>query len=69
MKTPVTRPELSSWDALNAALMKTDEQTCLDLLEQELAGRRRTMFALRIHSRINKLRADRERAELREKLR
>ena len=67
-KKPITDPALASWDALNAAVMQMDEKQAQALLKKELAGRKRTMFVKRIHSRINKLRADRERAELEEKL-
>jgi hypothetical protein len=34
-------------------------------LERERAGKRRLQFMLRIHSRLNKARADRERCEIR----
>lgn len=63
-KKPATRPELESWEALNKAIMQMDEADAKVLLKHELAGRKRGQFVKRIHSRINKLRADRERQEL-----
>lgn len=64
MKKPVTIPALQSWLALNDALREADEATCEGLLKEELKGRKRKQFIKRIHSRLNKVRADRERAEL-----
>lgn len=64
MKKPVTNPVLKSWLALNDFLRGVDEATCEVLLKEELKGRRRKQFLKRIHSRLNKVRADRERAEL-----
>ena len=64
LKKPVTNPMLRTWPALNEALRLADEQLCQQLLKEELKGRRRKMFVKRIHSRLNKARADRERAEL-----
>lgn len=64
MKKPVTNPTLQSWLALNDALREADEPTCQGLLAEELKGRKRKQFIKRIHSRLNKVRADRERAEL-----
>ena len=56
---------LNSWEGLNETIMKLGEPECHSLLNAERTGRRRVGFLLRIHSRINKLRADRERTELR----
>lgn len=64
MKKPVKHQALVSWVALNNAIRDADEQTCRELLKLEQAGRKRKMFLLRIHSRLNKVRADRERVEL-----
>lgn len=64
MKKPVTNPALQSWLALNDALREADEATCETFLKEELKGRKRKQFIKRIHSRLNKVRADRERAEL-----
>jgi acyl-coenzyme A thioesterase PaaI-like protein len=38
-------------------------------MREELAGRRRKAFLLRIHARVNRLRAARERDELRARAR
>lgn len=64
MKKPVTNPALQSWLALNDLLREADEATCESLLKEELKGRKRKQFIKRIHSRLNKVRADRERLEL-----
>lgn len=64
MKILVSNPTLRSWLALNAALRNADEKVCRDLLQEELKGRNRKMFIKRIHSRLNKARADHERLEL-----
>lgn len=63
-KKPVNNPALRSWLALNDALREAGESVCKALLKEELEGRRRKCFIKRIHSRLNKVRADRERAEL-----
>lgn len=56
--------EFKSWDNLNEVLMSSNEDHCIKLLDIERKGRARPTFIRRIHSRINKLRADRERKEL-----
>ena len=53
-----------SWIALNDALKEADELECQELIKEEKKGRRRKQFIKRIHSRLNKARADRERVEL-----
>lgn len=60
----------SSWDELNKSIVLVDsEETCRKLLEAELdLVKPRGMFVLRIHSRLNRLRAARERIELMAKL-
>lgn len=63
-KKEVSSPCLQTWIGLNDALRTADEDQCQKLLDEELAGRRRKQFLLRIHSRLNKVRADRERGEL-----
>jgi hypothetical protein len=56
---------LTSWTALNEHVMSTEDESALaKLLDAEKKGRKRRMFIKRIHSRINKLRAARERIEL-----
>lgn len=59
VKTP------NDWVGLNSVVMKWNEEMCVTLLKAESEGKRRIGFLLRIHSRLNKLRAHRERAELR----
>lgn len=68
MATSSSLPELATWIELNAALMAGDLALAERLLKAEKAGKKRKMFLLRIHSRINKLRADAERAKLLEGL-
>lgn len=68
MKKPITNPTLTSWIALNQVIRKADEALCQKLLKEELSGRSRKIFVKRIHSRLNKVRADRERKELEAKL-
>jgi hypothetical protein len=46
------------------AIREADELTCRRLLEQELSGRKRSQFIKRIHGRLNRVRAMRERLEL-----
>ena len=68
-KSTITNPALTSWDNLNEFVMETDDESVLQkLLKEELQGRKRAQFVKRIHSRINKLRADRERSELEEQI-
>lgn len=57
-------PELKTWVGLNEALMGGDLALAERLLTAEKKGKARKQFLLRIHSRINKLRAEGERAEL-----
>lgn len=63
-KIPVTEPILRTWIRLNDYVRKASEVECEELLKVERAGRRRKMFILRIHSRLNRLRRERERKEL-----
>ena len=56
--------ELATWIGLNEALMAGDLELAERLLKEEQKGKKRKQFMLRIHSRINKLRADAERAKL-----
>lgn len=55
---------LRSWKDLNNAMRLADEAVCQRLIEQEKAGKNRSNFILRIHSRINKVRRERERREI-----
>ena len=64
MKKPMMNPSPQSWLALNDVLRNADESVCQALMKEELKGRKRKQFIKRIHSRLNKVRADRERMEL-----
>ena len=55
---------LGSWSMLNEYLRDATEQQCEVLMKEEKRGQRRTQYVLRIHARYNKLRGQRERAEL-----
>ena len=55
---------LSTWDLLNEVVRVADEATCRRLLKAEMAGKRRQQFVLRIHSRLNRMRAAKERQDL-----
>ncbi|CAB4142693.1 hypothetical protein UFOVP1414_36 [uncultured Caudovirales phage] len=55
---------LNSWISLNKAMRSADEDFCNALLKMEMGGKRRKQFMLRIHSRLNKMRKERERKEL-----
>lgn len=63
-KKAITNPALETWISLNDALRNADEKLCQQLLKAEQAGRARKQFIKRIHSRLNKARADKEREEL-----
>lgn len=60
-------PALKTWIALNDKLRTANEETCEQLLQEELEGRQRKQFIRRIHSRLNRVRAERERKELKVK--
>lgn len=65
MKTKDLQPPgLKTWVGLNEALMGGDLALAERLLAAEKKGKARKQFLLRIHSRINKLRADAEREAL-----
>ncbi len=56
------------WKTLNDFLRTCDEKGALKRLAEEKKTHKRETFMLRIHSRLNKLRADRERNELQKKV-
>lgn len=58
------RKELLTWRGLNEALMVCDEAEANRLLKAAIKAGAATRLLLRIHSRINRLRAKRERSEL-----
>lgn len=60
---------LVSWWTLNAAIMDLSEQDCEQLLQAEKDGQARERFMLRIRSRLNRLRTDREKTEIHEEAR
>lgn len=63
-KVPKVDP-LGTWVDLNAYLKTCgDVDELQQLLDRELTTAKRPTFAHRIHSRINKLRADAERARI-----
>lgn len=55
---------IKDWAALNARLAGATEEDCLKLLKCEKGGNKRRSWLVRIHHKLNKLRALRERAEL-----
>ena len=55
---------LKAWGALNDVLRDADETLCEELLCAELEGAGRKQFMLRIHSRLNRMRAGAERIKL-----
>lgn len=55
---------LRTWAGLNAHLADAGEAECRRLLKLELKGAMRTVVALRIHSRMNLVRAQTERADI-----
>lgn len=67
-KTDIGHPSLLTWGALNTVLRDADVKLCEELLTVELVGRRRKRFILRIHSRLNRMRAGVERIKLKSSL-
>ena len=55
---------LKTWDNLNTYLRCASVSDCERLLKSETDGRNRLSFLRRIHSRLNKVRADNEREQL-----
>lgn len=55
---------LATWPACNEFLRKATELQAYAALTAERDGKRRVQFLLRLHARFNRLRAQRERAEL-----
>jgi len=64
MKKEIDNPVLSTWIGLNDFLRDATQEQCEELLKEECEGCNRKQFVKRIHSRLNKVRADRERKEL-----
>lgn len=61
---PKATEVLRTWHTLNAVLTSMDEEECRHLLAMEQRHQGRTRFLRRIHSRINRVRAQRERREI-----
>lgn len=55
---------LENWNVLNEALMGLGEEDVALLLAHEQRHRNRLTFTLRLHSRLNRLRRERERREI-----
>lgn len=53
-----------SWPALNKVLMGLTEPQVLAMLEDELEGKRRKTYVVRLHKRYNIMRMRREREEM-----
>lgn len=53
-----------TWNSLNEAMQTATEDECKAHLKDEMKSSKRKLFVLRVHSRLNKLRAHRERKEL-----
>lgn len=60
--------DLQNWTNLNLALRSVDEVSAKKLLDAEKKGKQRIQFMLRIYGRYNRLRSDRERRELLQKV-
>lgn len=68
-KITIQNPVLRDWPSLNDHVMKlTDERALSQLIEEELRGRRRKAFIMRIFHRVNRLRTLRETTALQARL-
>jgi len=63
-KTKAASDILRNWTELNAALMSMNEAEVSALIAAEKKDRNRVTVLLRLQSRFNKLRRERERREL-----
>lgn len=61
MKTAQLIRLLGNWNTLNEDLLSLKEPDVVQLLEYEKKHANRITFVLRIHSRLNKMRRERER--------
>ena len=59
---------LDTWLGLNSVLATASETLCEQLLQVELTCRKRMQVAMRIQGRRNRMRAARERIEIRKKV-
>lgn len=55
---------LDSWQALQASIHELGEKEIEKLMAEELKTRKRRHMVMRLHSKFNRLRADRERQAL-----
>lgn len=60
----IEKAGIDSWTDMNTYLVTCTEAQAIELLILELSGKARAVYVHRIHGRINKLRAHRERGEL-----
>lgn len=63
-KTTLNEAPLESWHALQAAIHGLTEEQCNQLIERELATKKRRNMVMRLYMKMNKLRNKRERAVL-----
>ena len=63
-KCKVSTAAYQTWEELNSVMKVADEKDCWMALKTELKGPRRQEFVYRIHSRLNRVRAHRERDDL-----
>ena len=63
-KKEIVNPVLQTWQTLQAGVRDASEAQCEELLKEEKKGRNRPQFVLRIFSRLNRMRALRERQGL-----
>jgi hypothetical protein len=57
--------KVKTWRDINAELVDANEQRCKEMLDEERNGENRQLFVIRIYGRYAKLRAARERKEMR----
>lgn len=60
----IEKAGIDGWTGMNTYLVTSTEAQAIELMILELSGKARVAYVHRIHARINKLRAHRERAEL-----
>lgn len=65
----MAKSKQNTWPVLNAKIQNMDDEKELEkIMNAEIAGECRLQFVLRIHSRLNKVRAARERQNLIDKV-
>jgi hypothetical protein len=63
-KVPDLAKHMANWTTCNEFLRDATEDQAAAALKFEQQNKKRLQYLLRIHSRMNKVRAERERAEL-----